>query len=63
MIEFLTLARDEAALESNRKSELAALDEAIQSVREVSHYQSREQSLVFGESLPRGLQLVVDRRL
>ena len=59
VIEFFTLTREEAALESGRKSELAALDQAIQSVREVSHYQTREQSLVFGESLPKGLQLVV----
>jgi len=59
VIEFFTLAREEAALESGRKPELAALDQAIQSVREVSHYQTSEQSLVFGESLPKGLQLVV----
>jgi hypothetical protein len=59
VIEFLTLAREEADLESGRKSESAALDQAFQSVREVSYYQTREQSLVFGEALPKGLQLVV----
>ncbi|MEW6381281.1 MAG: Hsp70 family protein [bacterium] len=59
VIGFLSLAREEASSGHGRKSDPAALDQAIQSIREVSHYQTREQSLVFGESLPRGLQLVV----
>lgn len=52
LIEFFDRLRKEA------KSDLAALDQAIQTVREVIRYQSREQSLVFGESLPKGLQLI-----
>ncbi|MEW5802744.1 MAG: Hsp70 family protein [bacterium] len=58
LIAFFTQAREEALREDSRKHEVITLDQAIQSVIEVSHYQSREQSLVFGESLPKGLQLV-----
>ncbi len=57
VIDFLTQAKEKCLSNQPGKTEIANLDRSIQSIREVSHYQSGEQDLIFGESLPKGLQV------
>ena len=57
VIDFFSQEKEKSLSEQAGKSTVASLDLAIKKVREVSRYQSREQNLIFGESLPKGLQL------
>jgi len=57
VIDFLTQAKEKCLSNQPGKTEIANLDRSIQSIQEVSHYQSGEQDLIFGESLPKGLQV------
>ena len=56
VIDFFLQERETASGPGGKVSS-SLLDSAIQSLREVSHYQTKEQNLIFGESLPKGLQL------
>jgi len=57
VIDFITQANEKCVSTQPGKTEVASLEQAIQSIREVSHYKSGDQALIFGESLPKGLQV------
>ena len=57
VIDFISQAKEKCFPNQHGKIKVASLNQAIHSIQEVSHYQSEERDLIFGESLPRGLQV------